>query len=263
MTQGRVFCGRRLALRPATVRGKRRGQLDRCRRPLPPRPDRHALRSPSPRRRPSSPAACARAAPGWRVTSRVTRPSRARAIEDWVELAARELAALRAEHAKVFVVGVSMGGLVALRLAADPRGRRNRRDRDAARVEAAASPARPSRCAADSVSGEARLRTSGSGGPGAPSGAAGDARSPRCASSSGSRRVVAGRARAHSQRRSSSPMAATTGRRRRGMQPGSMPRSRSREKELFYLERSGHVASVDYDGPALALAAADFIARRC
>lgn len=37
----------------------------------------------------------------------------------------------------------------------------------------------------------------------------------------------------------------------------------SAEKELFYLERSGHVASVDYDGPALARAAADFIARRC
>ena len=35
------------------------------------------------------------------------------------------------------------------------------------------------------------------------------------------------------------------------------------DMELFYLERSGHVASVDYDGPALARAAADFIARRC
>jgi carboxylesterase len=37
----------------------------------------------------------------------------------------------------------------------------------------------------------------------------------------------------------------------------------SREKEIFYLERSGHVATVDHDGPALALAAADFFARRC
>jgi carboxylesterase len=37
----------------------------------------------------------------------------------------------------------------------------------------------------------------------------------------------------------------------------------SREKELFYLERSGHVATVDHDGPALALAAADFIAHLC
>ena len=36
----------------------------------------------------------------------------------------------------------------------------------------------------------------------------------------------------------------------------------SREKELFWLERSGHVASVDYDGPALARAAADFLGRR-
>ena len=37
----------------------------------------------------------------------------------------------------------------------------------------------------------------------------------------------------------------------------------SREKELLFLERSGHVATVDHDGPSLALAAADFITRRC
>jgi esterase/lipase len=36
----------------------------------------------------------------------------------------------------------------------------------------------------------------------------------------------------------------------------------SKEKELFMLARSGHVATVDYDGPALARAAADFLARR-
>jgi carboxylesterase len=36
----------------------------------------------------------------------------------------------------------------------------------------------------------------------------------------------------------------------------------STEKELFFLERSGHVATVDYDGPALARAAADFLSRR-
>ena len=36
----------------------------------------------------------------------------------------------------------------------------------------------------------------------------------------------------------------------------------SSDKELFYLERSGHVATVDYDGPALARAAADFLGRR-
>jgi esterase/lipase len=36
----------------------------------------------------------------------------------------------------------------------------------------------------------------------------------------------------------------------------------SQEKELFLLARSGHVATVDYDGPALARAAADFLARR-
>ncbi|MBW1882092.1 MAG: alpha/beta fold hydrolase [Deltaproteobacteria bacterium] len=36
----------------------------------------------------------------------------------------------------------------------------------------------------------------------------------------------------------------------------------SRDKELFMLERSGHVVTVDYDGPALARAAADFLGRR-
>ncbi len=36
----------------------------------------------------------------------------------------------------------------------------------------------------------------------------------------------------------------------------------SEEKELFWLERSGHIPTVDYDGPALARAAADFLGRR-
>jgi carboxylesterase len=36
----------------------------------------------------------------------------------------------------------------------------------------------------------------------------------------------------------------------------------STEKELFMLSRSGHVATVDYDGRALARAAADFLSRR-
>lgn len=36
----------------------------------------------------------------------------------------------------------------------------------------------------------------------------------------------------------------------------------SREKELYLLPRSGHVATVDHDGPALVRAAADFLGRR-
>jgi carboxylesterase len=36
----------------------------------------------------------------------------------------------------------------------------------------------------------------------------------------------------------------------------------SEEKELFVLERSAHVATVDYDGPALSRAAADFLVRK-
>ncbi len=35
----------------------------------------------------------------------------------------------------------------------------------------------------------------------------------------------------------------------------------SRDKELLFLERSGHVATVDYDGPVLARTAADFLGR--
>ena len=36
----------------------------------------------------------------------------------------------------------------------------------------------------------------------------------------------------------------------------------SSEKELFFLDRSGHIATVDYDRAALARAAADFLGRR-
>jgi carboxylesterase len=39
----------------------------------------------------------------------------------WVEAAREELAALRATHARVFLVGMSMGGLVSLKLAAEER----------------------------------------------------------------------------------------------------------------------------------------------
>jgi carboxylesterase len=37
---------------------------------------------------------------------------------------------------------------------------------------------------------------------------------------------------------------------------------RSREKELFLLKRSGHIVTVDHDRAALATAAADFLGRR-
>lgn len=43
------------------------------------------------------------------------------AHEQWLEAARAELSRLRAAHAKVFVVGLSMGGLVALALAAERR----------------------------------------------------------------------------------------------------------------------------------------------
>ena len=37
----------------------------------------------------------------------------------------------------------------------------------------------------------------------------------------------------------------------------------SGDKGLVYFERSGHVATVDFDGPELARRVADFIARLC
>lgn len=181
--------------------------------------------------------------------------------EDWVELAERELVALRAEHAKVFVVGVSMGGLVAIRLAETRavdgivvvgtplalkpplpllarvlrplipfRAKRGSDIRDpAARARHPGLQAMPLASVCELV----RLQA-----------------------------LVAGEL-----ARVRAPILVAHGRHDRTAPPRDAARIHaevgSTEKELFYLERSGHVASVDYDGPALARAAADFIARRC
>jgi len=181
--------------------------------------------------------------------------------QDWVELAARELAALRAEHAKVFVVGVSMGGLVTLRLAqtlavdgivviGTPLALRAPLPL-LARALRRLMPFRAKR-GSDIQEPAARARHPGLGA------------MPLASVTELVRlqaEVVANLARL------SAPILIAHGRHDRTARPKDAARIHaevaSLEKQLFYLERSGHVATVDHDGPALALAAADFITRRC
>lgn len=181
--------------------------------------------------------------------------------EDWVLLAERELASLRAEHPKVFVVGISMGGLVALRLA-------ETRAVDGlvvvgtplalkaplpwlARILRPLVPFRAKR-GSDIRDPEARARHPG-------------LEAMPLASVCELVRLQAMVTAELSHIRV--PILVAHGRHDRTALPRDAARIHagiaSADKELFYLERSGHVASVDYDGPALALAAADFIARRC
>lgn len=180
---------------------------------------------------------------------------------EWIALAERELARLQASHARVFVAGVSMGGLVSLRLAetrsvdglvvvgtplALPlpirllarllrpvmpmRAKRGSDIRDpAARARHPGLEAMPLAAVTELVALQALV---------AP---------------------ALGRIRA--------PILVTHGRLDRTAQPRDAERIHgevaSGDKSLVYLERSGHVATVDYDGAELARQAADFIARLC
>lgn len=180
--------------------------------------------------------------------------------DEWVELARRALAELRRDHPKVFLVGVSMGGLVSLRLAqteavaglvvvgtplALPRAitwlaplvrpfwpYRRKRGSDIQDPEARARHPGLEAMPLAAVVELTKLQT-----------------------------IVAG-----ALDRIEAPILVSHGRLDRTARPSDASRIHdavgSRERELFYLERSGHVATVDYDGPALARAAADFIARR-
>jgi carboxylesterase len=176
---------------------------------------------------------------------------------DWVELAGRELEALRAEHERVFVVGVSMGGLVTLRLAQTLRvdglvvigtplalrpplpllARALRRlmpfrvKRGSDIREPAARERHPGLAATPLAAVTELVRLQGE--------------------------VVADLARIEA------PILVAHGRHDRTALPRDAARIHaavaSRRKQLVYLESSGHVATVDYDGPALARIAADFI----
>jgi carboxylesterase len=180
--------------------------------------------------------------------------------EDWLAAAGEELERLRRESDRVFLVGVSMGGLLSLRLAqtAEVAGVvvlgtplalpppipqllpllrlvRRFRNKGPSGIEDPVARARHpgfDRMPLDSVAELIRLEA----------------------------KVIADLPSI------SAPILVTHGRRDRTARPRDAQRIYegvgSAEKELFMLDRSGHVASVDYDGPALARAAADFLARR-
>lgn len=178
---------------------------------------------------------------------------------DWIALAERELASLRREHARVYLAGVSMGGLVCLRLAeiepvdglvvvgvplALPRSTvwlaralralmpfRAKHESD---IRDPAARARHPGLAATPLAGVAELvRLQGL--------------------------VVP------ELDRIEAPILVSHGRLDRTARPEDATRLhaavRSRAKSLLYLERSGHVATVDYDGDTLARTAADFLAK--
>ena len=182
--------------------------------------------------------------------------------DEWVGLASAALEALRAEHEKVFLVGVSMGGLTSLRLAqtgfvdglvvigtplalAPPipqllplvrlfaKGR-PKRGSDLADPAAAARHPHFPMMPFDSVRELIRLQ----------------------------REVVP----ALEQIRA--PILIAHGKRDSTASPADAERLYASvgtpvaDRELFLLERSGHVVPVDYDGPALSTAAADFLSRR-
>jgi carboxylesterase len=179
----------------------------------------------------------------------------------WVELARNELAALKAEHDRVFLVGVSMGGLVSLRLA---------ETEEINAMVVIGTPlvlpppipqvlpllrlflsSRPKKDGSDIRDPVARARH-----PGLsvmPFAAVAELIALQS-------HVIAELANVRA------PILIAHGRLDRTARPRDAKRILnevgSGDKELFYLERSGHVATVDYDGPALARAAADFIGRR-
>jgi carboxylesterase len=180
---------------------------------------------------------------------------------DWIELAARELAALRAEHARVFVVGISMGGLVSLRLAqtlavdglvviGTPLALR----RPLPLLVRVLHPVMPYRTKRGSDIRDPVARARHPGLRAMPLAAVNELVRLQA-------EVVAGLDRIRA------PILVAHGRRDQTALPRDAARIHaavaSEERELFYLERSGHVATVDYDGPALARATADFIVRRC
>jgi carboxylesterase len=179
----------------------------------------------------------------------------------WVEGARAELAALRAEHDRVFLVGMSMGGLVSLRLA-------ETEEVDAIVVVGtplALAPPIPQILPILRRFASSRSKKGGS-----------DIREPAARARHPSLSVMPYSAVAElialqSQvvpdlGRIRAPILVAHGRLDKTARPRDAQRILeavgSSDKELFYLERSGHVATVDYDGPALARAAADFLGRR-
>ena len=179
----------------------------------------------------------------------------------WVEGARKELTALRAEHDRVYLVGMSMGGLVGLRLAATEKI-------DAMVVigtPLVLAPPVPQLLPLLRLFVSSQPKKDGS-----------DIRDPIARARHPSLPVMPFAAVAELISLQSqvipdlakvyAPILVAHGRLDRTARPRDAERILnevgSSDKELFYLERSGHVATVDYDGPALARAAADFLGRR-
>lgn len=179
----------------------------------------------------------------------------------WVEEARSELSALRAEHDRVFLVGMSMGGLVSLRIA------------ETEEIDAVAVIGTPLVLAPPIpqilpilrrfVSSRAKKGGSDIREPGARARHPGLSSMPFSAVAeliSLQSKVIPDLGRIHA------PILVAHGRLDRTARPRDAQRILeavgSKEKELFFLERSGHVVTVDYDGPVLARAVADFLGRR-
>jgi carboxylesterase len=179
----------------------------------------------------------------------------------WVEGARRELVTLQAEHDRVFLVGMSMGGLVGLRLA-------ETEEIDAIVVigtPLVLAPPLPQLLPLLRRFVSSRPKKDGS-----------DIRDPAARARHPSLPVMPFSAIAELISLQSqvipdlakvrAPILVAHGRLDRTARPRDAERILeevgSSDKELFFLERSGHVATVDYDGPALARAAADFLGRR-
>ena len=180
--------------------------------------------------------------------------------EQWVNRAGEELAGLRAEHDRVFLVGVSMGGLVSLRLA-------QTESVDALVVigtPLVLAPPLPQllplvrrfvrfrkKQGSDIRDPVARARHPGLAA--MPLGAVAEMIELQSEVIRALSDIVA-------------PILVAHGRLDRTARPRDAVRIHAEvsamDKELFLLERSGHVATVDYDGPVLARAAADFLVGR-
>lgn len=180
---------------------------------------------------------------------------------EWIALAERELERLRAEHARVFLVGVSMGGLVSLRLA---------QTRVVEGLVVVGTPL----SLGPLIPPLARLlrpllpyrmkRGSDIRDPGARARHPGLDAMPLAAVTE----LVALQGRVVGDlERVTAPILVTHGRLDRTARPADAQRIlagvSSEDRALVYLERSGHVATVDYDGPELTRRAVDFVDRLC